>query len=124
MNNKEIFAKNLNYYMTENEKTRKDIGEALNISYYTVTDWATAKKYPRMDKVERLANYFGISKSDLIEEKLTEEKEKDNDVLANIIVRLRTDPEFKSVVESIYLIESEKMNGIKQMLETLQAFSK
>ena len=110
--------------MTENEKTRKDIGEALNISYYTVTDWATAKKYPRMDKVERLANYFGISKSDLIEEKLTEEKEKDNDVLANIIVRLRTDPEFKSVVESIYLIESEKMNGIKQMLETLQAFSK
>ena len=28
-----------------------------------------AKKYPRMDKVEMMANYFGILKSDLIEDK-------------------------------------------------------
>ena len=124
LNNKEIFAKNLNYYMNENEKTRKDIGEALNISYYTVTDWVNGKKYPRMDKVELLANYFGVLKSDLIEEKLTEEKEKDNDVLANIIVRLRTDSEFKSVVETIYLMDSEKISGIKQMLDSLQTFIK
>ena len=27
-----------------------------------------AKKYPRIDKIEILANYFGILKSDLIEE--------------------------------------------------------
>ena len=50
-------------------KSRNDISEALGISYFTVSDWVNGKKYPRMDKVEMLANYFGVQKSDLIEDK-------------------------------------------------------
>lgn len=69
MDNKHTFASNLIKYMELNNKTRNDISDALGISYYTVTDWVKGKKYPRMDKVEMLANYFGIQKSDLIEEK-------------------------------------------------------
>lgn len=69
MDNKSIFASNLQKYMERNDKSRTDIAEALGISYYTVTDWVKGKKYPRMDKVERLAKYFGIKKSDLIEQK-------------------------------------------------------
>lgn len=55
--------------MQENDKSRKDVAEALGVSYYTFSDWVNGKKYPRMDKVEKLANYFGILKSDLIEDK-------------------------------------------------------
>lgn len=69
MDNKNIFATNLKKHMALNGKSRKDISEALGISYYTVTDWVKGKKYPRMDKVEMLAQYFGVLKSDLIEEK-------------------------------------------------------
>ncbi len=69
MDNKNIFATNLKKLMDLNKKSRKDISEALGISYYTVTDWVKGKKYPRMDKVEMLAQYFGVLKSDLIEEK-------------------------------------------------------
>lgn len=65
--NKNKFADNLKKYMSEHQKTRKQICEELNISYYTFSDWVNAKKYPRMDKIDMLANYFGISKSDLIE---------------------------------------------------------
>ena len=122
MDNKSIFASNLQSYMKAHNKTRQDISQALGISYYTVTDWVKAKKYPRMDKVELLANYFGIQKSDLIEEKMTEEKEKDNDIISDIIVRMRTDQDFISVVESIYFMDSKKIVGVKQMLNTLQAF--
>ena len=67
MDNKDIFALNLKRIMTVKAKTRKDISDALGISYFTVSDWVNGKKYPRMDKVEMLANYFGISMSDLIE---------------------------------------------------------
>lgn len=67
MDNKNIFASNLKKYMDLNHKSRNDISEALGISYFTVSDWVNGKKYPRMDKVEMLANYFGIQKSDLIE---------------------------------------------------------
>jgi transcriptional regulator with XRE-family HTH domain len=55
--------------MELNGKSRNDIAQALNISYFTVSDWVNGKKYPRMDKVEMLASYFGILKSDLIEVK-------------------------------------------------------
>ncbi len=69
MDNKNIFARNLQMYMDINGKSRKDVSEAIGVSYYTFTDWVKGKKYPRMDKVEKLASYFGILKSDLIEEK-------------------------------------------------------
>ena len=67
MDNKNVFASNLKRYMEVKGKTRNDISEALGISYFTVSDWVNGKKYPRMDKVEMLANYFDIQKSDLIE---------------------------------------------------------
>lgn len=69
MDNKNVFASNLKRYMEVKGKTRNDISETLGISYFTVSDWVNGKKYPRMDKVEMLANYFGIQKSDLIENK-------------------------------------------------------
>ena len=68
MDNKNVFSSNLKRYMELRQKTRKDISEALGISYYTITDWVNGKKYPRMDKVEKLARFFGCQKSDLIEE--------------------------------------------------------
>ena len=55
--------------MKEHDKSRREVCEALNVSYYTFSDWVNGKKYPRMDKVEMLANYFGVLKSDLIEDK-------------------------------------------------------
>lgn len=121
MENRNVFAENLQYYMGEKGVTRKDISEALDISYFTVTSWVNGKKYPRMDKVEMLADYFGILKSDLIEEKLTPEKEKDNDLLAKIIVRMRTDKDFRDSVEFLYLLDSTKINGVRELL---QAFAK
>lgn len=69
LGNKEIFAKNLKYYMQIHEKDRNDICNILDIPYTTLSDWLNAKKYPRIDKIEMLANYFNIEKSDLIERK-------------------------------------------------------
>ena len=67
MDHKEIFSANLKKYMALAGKSRKDVCEALGYSYFTFSDWVNGKKMPRMDKVEQLANYFGVLKSDLIE---------------------------------------------------------
>lgn len=67
MDNKYIFSKNLKRLMTVKNVNRKEIADVLGISYFTISDWVNGKKYPRMDKVELLANYFGVLKSDLIE---------------------------------------------------------
>ena len=50
-------------------KSRKQICEDLGFAYSTFSDWVNGKKYPRIDKIEMMANYFGIEKSDLVEKK-------------------------------------------------------
>ena len=119
--NKEIFAKNLNHYIERSGKTQKEIAEDLEIATSTLNNWATAQKYPSIDKIEILANYFGIQKSDLIEEKLTEEKEKDNDILADIIVRARMDEAFYEALKSLYSLDFNEIKGVTGLL---QAFKK
>lgn len=66
---KEVFAKNLRYYMECRGKNQKELAEIVGVSAPTMNDWLKARKYPRIDKIEILANYFGILKSDLIEDK-------------------------------------------------------
>ena len=122
MDNKNIFANNLKRQMELHGKTRREICATLGFSYYTFSDWVNAKKYPRMDKVEMLANYFGIQKSDLIEEKLTPETKKDNELLAKIIVRMRTDKTFFSLIDTLYDFDDAQIASVSEMVKALQTF--
>lgn len=68
LGNKKTMANNLKYFMNKNGISRNQLSTSLNIAYTTLADWLNAKTYPRIDKIEMLANYFGIEKSDLVEE--------------------------------------------------------
>lgn len=74
LGNKQVFAKNLQWYMDKENIDRYKLCEDLNFKYSTVSEWLAAKKYPRIDKIEILANYFHILKSDLIEEEKSDYK--------------------------------------------------
>ena len=67
--NKETFSKNLAYYLSISGKEQKEIAEEIGVATSTFNDWVKGKNYPRIDKIEKLANYFRIKKSDLIEDK-------------------------------------------------------
>ena len=67
-NNKEVFAKNLAYYIELSGKTQKDIAHEIRISETAMSSYVSGEKFPRIDKLERLAKHFGVSKSDLIED--------------------------------------------------------
>lgn len=63
---KRLFSINLKRIMLENGKTQSDIMKDLSFRQATVSDWLNGKKYPRMDKIEMLAQYFRISIDELI----------------------------------------------------------
>ena len=67
--NKTVFAKNLDYQMRLRKIDRNKLCADLGFKYSTVSEWLAARKYPRIDKIEMLANYFGILKSYLIEDR-------------------------------------------------------
>lgn len=122
MSNKSVFAQNLNRLMLENGKSRREVCAALGLSYYTFSDWCNGKKYPRMDKVELLANYFGVLKSDLIEV-WTPEREQDqqtNDTITDAVVRMRSDAEFFSAVEMLLALDSDKLSLVTQMISAFK----
>ena len=66
---KKIFSKNLNYFIANSGKQQKEVASDLGISPTTVNTWCVGKIMPRMGKVQAIADYFGIGKSDLIDDK-------------------------------------------------------
>lgn len=48
-----------------------------------------------------------------------EKVQKNNDTIADIVVRMRTDSDFLSLVETLNGLDAEKIVSVKQMLDTL-----
>ena len=115
--NKEVLAKNLKKYISKSGKERSVIAEDLGLPYSTLTDWVNGKKYPRINNIEKLAAYFEVSKSDLIEN--FEEIKKDNDRLVSIIVKLRTNKELLDVVEKLSYLDKAKLENLSRFLDAI-----
>ena len=116
LGNKDVFAKNLKKCISKSGKDRSEIAEALGFPYSTLTDWINGKKYPRINNIEKLAVYFKVSKSDLIED--FESIKKDNDRLATIIVKLRMNNELLNVVEKLLSLDKAKLESLSRLLDT------
>ncbi|MBS6447668.1 MAG: helix-turn-helix domain-containing protein [Clostridiales bacterium] len=105
LGNKAIFSKNLKYYIEQSGKDRRELANIWGFPYSTVTEWVNGKKYPRIDRIEIMADYFGIQKSDLIEEKPPEEQQKKPDAddglsdnMRELMDFVRTVPEDKAAM--------------------------
>lgn len=72
---KEIFAKNLNYFMAKTKTSQADICKALGVSSATASDWCNGNKYPRTDKIQQLADLLGVRFSTLTTENGLEDYE-------------------------------------------------
>lgn len=65
---KNVFAKNLNNLIRDSGKSRTEVAEAIGVTTSAVGAWCIGKKSPRMDKVDKLAALFNVSRSALLEE--------------------------------------------------------
>lgn len=67
--NKDVFAANLKHQLNIHGKVPTSLIDDLGIKKPTVYSWLNGQTYPRIDKIELLADYFGITKADLVEDK-------------------------------------------------------
>lgn len=92
---KKIFSRNLNNYLLSNNRTQKEVADAIGVSPQTFNTWCQGIALPRMKKVQLLADYFGVGKTDLIDDRdtnpsLTARDERDiKKDLDNIMDKLR-----------------------------------
>ncbi len=66
--NKDVMGKNIKKYMDKKGVTAAEVCRALNFKQNTFSNWVNGKIYPRINKVEAMAQYFGISKAALVED--------------------------------------------------------
>jgi len=118
--NRCIFAKNFNYYLIIKGKTQNDIVRDLQITASTVSDWANAKKYPRVDKMQKLADYFGILKSDLTEEH-AEAQMTDDIELQEYLEELKNRPEMRMLFS---VSKNATKEDVEQAVKIIEALKK
>lgn len=94
LGNKQILSDNLRNLMSIHGIDRNKLCSDLNLKYSTVSEWLSAKKYPRIDKIELLAKYFNVKKSDIIESSPRPEPEMDLDIVNK---KVHIIPVFESV---------------------------
>lgn len=78
-NNKDVFAANLKHQLNIHGKVPTSLIDDLGIKKPTVYSWLNGQTYPRIDKIELLADYFGITKADLVEDKTETNKKSTSD---------------------------------------------
>ena len=122
LGNKEIMAKNIQYYMDKYGKTRQDMCEALGVKYTTFTDWVKGNSYPRIDKIELMANYFGISKADLVEDHndLSDDHYYLNDETREIAQEAFKNPELRTLFKVARDIPPERLGAHIEFMKTLK----
>ena len=118
--NKQVFAKNFNYYLAINNKSQSDIVDDLGITASTVSDWANAKKYPRVDKMQMLADYFGVLKSDLTEEH-QEARITDDIELQEYLEELKNRSEMRMLFSLAKKATKEEVEKAVKIIEALMA---
>lgn len=113
---KEVFAKNLKRYIEEKGILQKELADIVGVSSTSVNDWVNGKKFPRIDKIEMLADYFGILKSDLIEDKSMKDQPEEMALLAASIMR---DPELLEMIRKYRKLSDKNQKAVLQMIDNL-----
>ena len=68
LGNKEIFIRNLKRQLEISGKKKIEVAKAIGVSSGNFSDWLKGRSYPRMDKIQRLAEFFDVQMADLVDD--------------------------------------------------------
>ena len=118
---KRVFVTNLRHYLQEKGVTQKELAEGLNVSQGAICDWMALRRYPRMDGMQRIAEYFGIEISDLVEPHDMNGKHYTNKELKRFETIMKNSPELIELFLSIERLSDEKKALVKAMVDAMHS---
>lgn len=94
--------------------SQRELSDKMGYSNHsTITRIEAGKVDIPQSRIIQFADVLGVSVAYLMG---WDKEEKNNNTIASIVVRLRTDSDFLSLVESLDNLDEEKVRGVKQML--------
>lgn len=67
-NRNDVLVKNLIFYLKKLDLTQTEFAREMGYPETTVSNWFNKNTYPRPDKIQEMANYFGVRRTDLTED--------------------------------------------------------
>lgn len=118
---KKIFSKNLNKYISLSGKKQNEIAADIKVIPQTLNSWCTGQAMPRIGKIQLLADYFGINKSDLLEEKedIDEEGYYLDDDARDMAQFMYENPDYKVLFDASRKVKKEDIEFVKEMIDRL-----
>lgn len=113
---REVFKENLRYFLEINGWSQADMARKLGVSTATAAKWATGESMPRVDKINKLADWFGIKSSDLLEPR-ENEPYYDNSKSRELAEFLYKNPEYSVLFDACRNISPEDIEYVKLFIE-------
>lgn len=70
-----IFSRNLQRLMSEKNVLQEDVAKAVGVAQGTVSMWLSGKMYPRIGKMQSLADYLNVNISTLTSEQTSQDED-------------------------------------------------
>lgn len=96
--------------------TNQQLCDDLNFKYTTFMDWIKAVTYPRIGRIEEMAEYFGISISDLVEERTINNNPVE---AAEIHVEMIMDEDLTELFEDFRKLNAKEKKIVKDLAHSL-----
>ena len=103
LGNKAVFSKNLSRCLKRSDKTQRELANAIGVHPATICDWLQERTYPRMDKVQLIAEFFGISKSELVED--------------NYVAKETVSGKEQKLLDLFHTVPEEHRDGLLDLIE-------
>ena len=116
---KVIFSQNLNYYLNLFNKSQKEVADAIDVIPTTFSSWTRGISLPRMGKVEKLADYFGIKKTDLIEERSHNTDDKYSVENAKLLNSIKNNENLRNFLTAYMQLPDVQQESIANMVYSL-----
>lgn len=116
---KVIFSQNLNYYLNLFNKSQKEVADAIDVIPTTFSSWTRGISLPRMGKVEKLADYFGIKKTDLIEERSHNTDDKYSVENAKLLNSIKNNENLRKFLTAYMQLPDVQQESIANMVYSL-----
>lgn len=110
-------SNNIKRHLAQRGLNVKDFSTEMDFKYTTVLDWVNAKTYPRIDKIELMARYFGVDKSDLVEEynPIKEKQSTTKQILDRVFAKLESERQEKVVSYAEAQLRDQNSNNTIQL---------
>lgn len=116
---RKIFSRNLNYYISQSNKQQKEIASLLGYSPTTFNTWCVGKIIPSAGKIQRIADFFGINKSDLLDDH-SEEKYYLDEATAKKAQEIFSNKDLALLFDAAIDASPEDIQTVHQMLMALK----